>query len=494
MKGMHGIGLCAAMLLSGAGAASATDATQPTKLEDFAYRLPLTVPPGSDGALLRVTLTPSVYHNVARADLGDLRVFNAQGQALPYSLVVPVRPRQPDVTLPVHWFPLPPPAPGRDLPHLVVQIEQQSSRIALSADVPARMPQRGGAYLVDLSPAMVDSKAPVLDGLDLDWTPAAGGLDQAVSVESSDDLTHWNPIGSMRILQLDYLGQTLLQNRLDLHGVQARYLRLSWQPDQTPPSLTRLGVKALSTPVPVPRVTMSIPRDSSVTESGAYAFDAGNYIGAESLQLELPRGCLIVATVLVRDDPAQPWRVVAKGDFFHVVQDNKDTSNIPLDLGGVVHARYWLVRADPRSSSLSVPPEKLSLIWTPRQLVFMAQPPGPYVLTFGNPAILSPSLPIVSLMPDYIRDPVAALAHTGLATIADSASATASAPDARTLPAVAAADVTLKAVNPAALMPAPPPSLWQDWKTWVAWSLLCTGVLLLGWMAWRLIRQMREAA
>ena len=56
----------------------------PSKLTDFAYGMSLDFK-GQD-AVYQATLPLSVYQNTVRSDLGDLRVFNAQGEIVPHSL------------------------------------------------------------------------------------------------------------------------------------------------------------------------------------------------------------------------------------------------------------------------------------------------------------------------------------------------------------------------------------------------------------------------
>jgi len=82
-------------LLSGCIAVANTGATEqnktevPLKPQDFAYAVPLQFE-GQD-ALYQATLPLSVYQNTVRSDLGDLRVFNAQGEVVPHMLRQPER-------------------------------------------------------------------------------------------------------------------------------------------------------------------------------------------------------------------------------------------------------------------------------------------------------------------------------------------------------------------------------------------------------------------
>ena len=73
--------------------------------QDFAFGLPVEVD-GSE-ALYEVEIPASVYQGTTRADLGDLRVFNGDGEPVPFAL----EPRQPQRAqtpqpVAVQYFPL----------------------------------------------------------------------------------------------------------------------------------------------------------------------------------------------------------------------------------------------------------------------------------------------------------------------------------------------------------------------------------------------------
>ena len=52
--------------------------------QDFAYGLPIGIDAGD--ALYEVEIPPALYRGVSRADLGDMRVFNGQGEVVPHAL------------------------------------------------------------------------------------------------------------------------------------------------------------------------------------------------------------------------------------------------------------------------------------------------------------------------------------------------------------------------------------------------------------------------
>ncbi|MET0733927.1 MAG: DUF3999 family protein, partial [Casimicrobiaceae bacterium] len=67
------------------GAAMLALAAQAQSPADFAWRLPLSTT--RDGAFFRVDVPPSLYEGAVRADLGDVRVFNGEGAAVPLAFL-----------------------------------------------------------------------------------------------------------------------------------------------------------------------------------------------------------------------------------------------------------------------------------------------------------------------------------------------------------------------------------------------------------------------
>jgi hypothetical protein len=91
-----------------------------------------------DGAAFySVTLSAPVYEASRRGDLGDLRVFNGAGEAVPYSLDAPREPaRIPPALRQVRWFPLSSAATGDNGPPPGVAMSADGSLRATSAPPP----------------------------------------------------------------------------------------------------------------------------------------------------------------------------------------------------------------------------------------------------------------------------------------------------------------------------------------------------------------------
>ena len=73
------------------------------------------------------------------------------------------------------------------------------------------------------------SQHSIRSGLDFPGLESSAFLiDSTVTVEASDDLRHWQPAGDAQLLKVSYNGSTLSQDRIELDGTRARYLRLRW--------------------------------------------------------------------------------------------------------------------------------------------------------------------------------------------------------------------------------------------------------------------------
>src|SRR5437868_2190279 len=94
------------ILTGGCMALAALWTSAPAMAADaFAQRFALQLQDGAPA--YSVALSPAVYEASRRGDLGDLRVFNGAGEAVPYALDAPREPsRVPSALRPVRWFPV----------------------------------------------------------------------------------------------------------------------------------------------------------------------------------------------------------------------------------------------------------------------------------------------------------------------------------------------------------------------------------------------------
>jgi hypothetical protein len=174
--------------------------------------------------------------------------------------------------------------------------------------------------------------------------------------------------------------------------------------------------------------------------------------------------------VFSRERSDQPWRLVGRDTVYRL--NKKEGELISPPIGVPLNSdRYWRLEFDQRGGGLGAGLPKLVLGWVPQEIAFAARGAPPYILTVGKWHTRQAALDISSLVPGYQR-PVDArtpappnallvLATLGPITVTRQLS---DQPE----------DIKNKALQRAAL-----------------WALLILGVGFIGWMAWRVLDQMR---
>lgn len=438
-----------------AGIALPLPAAVPETPADFASGMTLATPGAAP--FYRVEL-PLAVHAQAKPDLGDVRVFNAGGEALPHALPAPAAAAAPSpVVQEVPFFPVRgAAATAPDALALDIRQDAGGRLIALRSH-PARDSDRTVAYLFDLAALTRPVQA-----LALDWPASVDGYSGEVRLDAGDDLRNWQPLASVTLLDIRYAGQALAQKRISFTPGHYRYLRLT-AGGPLPP------LSGASVDIPAEAAARTALRWHAVTATpgdgaGHYDFDLGARLVAVSLRLRLPEANTVAPVeLLVRERRKDPWQSVRRGTVYRIAREGGETTSPALDIAARA-GRYWQLRVDPRAGGLGRGMPVLEIGWVPQTLVFLARGAAPFTLAYGQRDAAGQALPLASLMPGY--RPGAELALPA---------ATPGAPRAlggRNAPAPGRED-------------APPP----DWRRWLLWAVLLAATGLLALMAYRLLRQ-----
>ncbi|MBD8530403.1 MULTISPECIES: DUF3999 family protein [unclassified Massilia] len=443
---------------------------------DYAYRIPLSA--SGTQAVVQLQLPRAVYLEARSADLRDLRVFDAAGTALPFALFEPAaQSRETRSTAPVAVF-----------------------RVRASAGAPSRLPD-GLQIRTDASGAVISVTAPqarssdeVLDSLVLDLhgaTPAAkdagpvGALvlslppgmnsyGARVALEASDDLASWETLVETSVSWLDNgQGASVRKDRIEFAPRAFRFARIRWL-EGTPVEFGAIHaerIARLRTPAQYDSVAL---RPRSGTAGQDLLYDAPIGVPADAVGLEL-HGQNVVLPALIghyrklagtgHDNLASvQLQPVANATFFQLIQNGQRRSSGDIDIAPT-HTARWVVR--PQAKIADRP--GLRLRWTPARIAFLAGGKGPYTLAFGHGGAQSNQVPLSQVAPGFSMRELAALeqAKAGEPVRQDGAGSDNTGSEA------GGAQSTAKQ------------SLWL-------WALLVAGVAVLGLMAWKLARQLKE--
>lgn len=441
---------------------SAAQTSRPLRFNDFRYSAPLSLDSGS--AIHQAILPLAVYQGSVRADLGDLRVFNADGEVVPYAIRRPAaataaRPSQ--VNLP--FFPIYADAPG-ELQDLQLQVRRDAGGTIVdlkSAD--RRSGQaRLAAYLVDAS-----AVRQALESLEFEWAQpnaSSSSFSGALKVEASDDLAHWHElVTAAPVARFEFQGHRLEQRKVALPAASAKYWRISWPAAQAPLEIGALRGEVAGTVSEAPREWLSVSGSALADKPGEYAFDLGAHVPVDRVRIDLPQNnTLAEASLLRRSSMQSPWQPVTSAVLYRLLHAGQEVRSADLAVGPHT-ARYWLLRVDQRGGGIGRAAPSLRAGWLPNQLLFIARGAPPFKLAYGAVNVGSAEVAIDHLLPGYQQGGAltALRAEVGAPTELMSVPATA---------------------------PKPP----LPWKKYILWTTLVLAVALLGWMAYRLTRQMES--
>jgi hypothetical protein len=440
--------LAAAVLASGIARAAESPS-------DFAFALAIEGV-GSD-ALYRLGIPQEVYESAAFADLRDIRVFNGAGQVVPHAFLpaAPSARRPASVALP--FFPLRGPR-GSDANDLDLALESTGGRTSLRVKLRDSRPEPAVllGYLVDVS-----AREETLSALQLDWNATPAGYVSSLRVEASEDLKHWTTMADHApIMSLTHGGHRLEQKTVAFGPRRVKYLRLTWPQEAVAPEFTAVMGLPVEESAPPARAWKEVTAMPDPRRSGDYLVDLGGVFPVDRLAIRLPQeNAIAPVQILSRDESTDEWRPLARTVAYRLRQGAVEMVSPELVVPATAH-RQWLLRVDQKGGGVGEGGILVKAGWISREIVFAARGAGPFLLAFGNGKAQANALAIRTLVPGWGGDSAPEIAR-----------------------AAAGASQTLAGESAGRRR--------IDMKKASLWAALFVGVAFLGFMAWRLAKQMK---
>lgn len=439
---------------------------------DFAYGVPIQI--AGQNALYQVEVPRAVYEGVVRPDLGDVRVFNGAREVVPHAFrarVTATRETAPPVR--VALFPIRTDAPA-GVEGVDLRLEKRGDRTVIDLRTREGKPAGGSKLVGYLADARALDKP--IRAIELQLPAEADQVVARVTVEASDDLRQWVTLAAgAPVVKLSAGGERLEQRRIEVPVRKAKYLRLSWPDRSRALELAGLAVEPGEATVDAARQWKQVATAVAKDKPGEHDFDLGGQFPIDRLRIGLPQPNTVASLeILSRPKPADPWRRVAAPTVYRLIREGDELMSADIAVAANTD-RYWLVKVDPRGGGIGGGPLGLSAGWVPHHLVFAARGAGPFQLAYGSRAAKPTAFPIATLVPGYKGDEELDLtaAQVGVAS-----------------PAVAVG--AAKTAAPERLGGEAATRERVDWKRWTLWGSLVLGVVVLGWMAIRLGRQMSK--
>ncbi|WHP30384.1 DUF3999 domain-containing protein [Trabulsiella odontotermitis] len=429
------------------------------------YAFGMTLETSASAPWFRIDLPAQVYQQTAWPDMRDVRVFNQQGETVPFSVVVQKTAATAPEAIPLRVFPLTA-APlnvntdTRRAPETMVLRSSGGLEVHLQSE-DAR--NAGQSYLLALPDASKESR--YISQLRLDWKTPTGNWQGKVSLYTSHDLDDWTlQDESATLMDLTSGTDRLKMDRLSLStrmsSDSTRYLLLVFA-DQTPP-LTLTGASAL------PR-NRALENDQVVLKSAEKRVSENQAIyqwaqpqPLTSIAFTLENGSVLPVELAWRSAENGAWQPLTKQVLYSL--DNRRSEPFLMQERVVQAIRLTTVNAHLPETLPDISGRRDQLT-----LVFNAQGNAPYLLAWGNGAAENVSIAMNMLIPEALEKawPLEAIPH---ATALE--------------PVTLGGEERLTATSEAERA--------SQWQTMLVWGALIVGVVLLLGMAWRIWREVKN--
>ena len=437
---------------------------------DFAYGFLLDTE--GDGALYSLVVPDEVYRNVQRADLGDVRVLNASGEAVPHILRTPLeKEAEPRVQEDVPFFPLVEPAKGTVGAGAAINVKKGTDGMIISIDngtAVATGDTGVKSYLLDLSGLKMEAGA-------LEFVWKSGYLPYTtVHLQHSDDLIHWRPLVDRATLaDLEYNGYRISQKNIVLPVKPSKYLRMNGDMGQRLPDLQMVTAVSKKTARGQQRRWFALGK-GVVGHDGAHTFidfSSEFHLPATGVRLHFPEtNSMIRAAVQSRSGPENPWISRCTAVFYSLKIGGAGLAKDTCFFGQTTDRQWRLdVLEDGAGVEGADGTPALELGVLPAELIFVARGKAPFTLAYGSGRRAGESGPPASEMILQAMSGKEAERLVRPAVIGER-----------------------RELGGRGALETPPPPL--PWKKWMLWAVLASGIFLLVLMVRHLHREMRGKA
>ncbi|MDY6945673.1 MAG: DUF3999 domain-containing protein [Pseudomonadota bacterium] len=342
------------------------------------YASGMTVESAYTQPLIETVLPDDVYRLVTREDLGDLRVFNADGTPVPHAFCAApqsVTAQETEQSLKVFVL------RGRD------QVYTQSARVNVATTSGTRVDVQESSAP---EPEVVSGLIHIIDAREtqplrairFDWRSPDGVSEVKVRIEASDDLDRWQtvvPASTLLLAQQD--GQELRRERIELPFREYQYLRVQ-RADAGPPLIVNsVTAEEVAEAEEIEPLWFTATR-AAADETDALMFDAEHVAPVTFARVRLKQQNSTASVVLQsRADDESSWTNRWSGESYVIVSDTVRRESPPARFQPTSD-RYWRLKIlkDPQVYQDSA----LELGYRPAKLRFLAQGPGPFTVAFGS--------------------------------------------------------------------------------------------------------------
>lgn len=416
---------------------------------------------GGSSSLRQLELSSEVLERLQRRDLGDLRVFNSAGQAVPHTIRSSVVEESQNY-LPLVFYPFNK-EQSADPASIRIYVQQQKSaqQVSIKSDAAQSSPQISNEFQYIIENTLSkNAPSKLLCSLKLDWQQPKPSMILPLSISSSDDLQNWSVVARQKtISRLNYADAELIRARIEIPCTTAPYLRLRWlKPQQKVQLKTIEGEYRQAGYRKMQWQRLGKPEQN---EAGEWLFENNSAASMHSILLKAPQeGFLYKGMLLSRNSDSEKWRKRSLITQYRLKLSDQELISDPVTLHQA-NERYWKIKfpVGTRYSESQLP--EIEVSYPQLQLIYLAQGEAPYTLAFGSSVVFAES-------------------SNGIRSLLKTVEDTGNQPDEVTMLQIR--EVTDKRVIEKQI----------PWKLIALWVILLIGTALMAYMAHSLYRQMNR--
>ncbi len=443
---------------------------EPYSVDDFTQSATIS---DAKTSLRQIQIPKKLYQKILRKDYGDLRVFSADGQIVPHQFSRTSSRLDSKQKVPLVFYPFNK-EQAKNPGNIRVIINQKAGEQSLSINQGlANGADKSDSKIHEYQYIIVNSTSninkntkskkpsPALCKLQLDWQQSKTSSILNFKLESSNQLQNWRTLSrKLTVSKLDYAGSQLKQDTVSFSCTSQKYLRLTWlQPEQQTHLSQVKGIYTKKGAQQIQWESFGKPRYSK--KEGSWLFESNVIASISKLEFVAPQdGLLYQGTLYSRANDKQKWRYRKSISQYRLNLGDTTLQSSPVSFSPISD-RYWklVLKTEGQLSESQLP--EIRAGWIPKQLYFLAQGKAPFTLAFGNPNIKLAQNNSLSSLIDSIKESGANIDSVSLGEFVSN-------------------DNVKQAQSE------------TPWKLILFWLFLILGTALMGFMAYKLFKQMSE--
>lgn len=376
-----------------AGVANADSVAE--KPQDFAYGMQLVTE--GNAPFFRIELPEAVYTESVWPDMRDVRVFNNQGQAVPFALTANVTTQENSQTFPLRLFPM----NGKKVTNQEQQVISLKSAGGVEVTLPVDSDKpMGKTYLLEIP--QHEGNYPRLTQLKLVWDRLPDNWQTRVSLFHSSDLKDWSTSAEdVPLMDLASGSDRVLLDTIDVDDYsKPRYLLLVFNDAKTASDLKLQSAQGMvsSRYTQQQRIGLTFKQKAISPSEAEYSWPNPQPLNNISIR-PTQENTVLPLEIDYRSAANDTWHPLTKQVVFSVNGRNAE----PIPLNGLLVQGIRLKGINQQWGD-SLP--EVSAQRDSQTLIFNAQGSSPFLLTWGNKAAQPQAIPLDSLIPAELRKTV----------------------------------------------------------------------------------------